>query len=135
MMTIRPSTALRNDYGEISRLCRESDEPVFITRNGEGDLVVQSLAAYNRREASLELREKLLEAEEQLASGVQPVPLEQAAGKWSCRQPAKYSWAAGSWMRSCWKKACPFLRMKRHCVLFLPKVTPGTVTANSQPAV
>ena len=82
MMTIRPSIALRNEYGEISRICRESGEPVFITRNGEGDLVVQSLAAYNQREASLELREKLLEAEEQLASGVKPIPLEEAAEGW-----------------------------------------------------
>lgn len=82
MMTIRPSTALRNEYGEISRICRESGEPVFITRNGEGDLVIQSLAAYNQREASLELREKLLEAEEQLASGVKPIPLEEAAAGW-----------------------------------------------------
>lgn len=81
-MKIRPSTALRNGYNEISRFCHESEEPVFITKNGEGDLVVQSLASYNRREASLELREKLLEAEEQLASGVQPVPLAVAAKGW-----------------------------------------------------
>lgn len=82
LMTIRSSTALRNDYGEISRLCRESGEPVFITRNGDGDLVVQSIDAYNRREAGLDLREKLLEAEEQLASGVKPIPLEEAAEGW-----------------------------------------------------
>ena len=63
-MMIRPSTAIRNEYNEISRTCHESGQPIFITKNGEGDLVVQSLAAYNRREASLELREKLLEAEE-----------------------------------------------------------------------
>ena len=81
-MTIRPSTVLRNDYGEISRLCRESGEPVFITRNGDGDLVVQSLDSYNRREATLDLREKLLEAEEQLASGIEPIPLEAAAAEW-----------------------------------------------------
>lgn len=81
-MTIRPSTALRNDYGEIARICRDSGEPVFITRNGEGDLVVLSLDAYNRREASMELREKLLEAEEQLASGVKSIPLEEAAAGW-----------------------------------------------------
>lgn len=82
MMTIRPSTALGNEYAEISRVCHESGEPVFITQNGEGDLVVQSIAAYNRREASLALREKLLEAEEQLAAGVKPLPLSEAAGKW-----------------------------------------------------
>lgn len=82
MMIIRPSTAIRNEYNEISRICRESGKPVFITKNGEGDLVVQSLAAYNQREASIELREKLLEAEEQLAAGIEPVPLETAAKKW-----------------------------------------------------
>ncbi len=81
-MTIRPSTALRNEYSEISRVCHESGEPIFITKNGEGDLVVQSIAAYNQREASLELREKLLEAEEQLAAGVKPIPLDEAAAKW-----------------------------------------------------
>lgn len=84
-MMIRPSTALRNEYAEISRVCHESGEPVFITKNGEGDLVVQSLDAYNRREASLELREKLLEAEEQLASGVKPIPFEQAMANWRAK--------------------------------------------------
>lgn len=81
-MKIRPSTAIRNEYNEISRFCHESEQPVFITKNGEGDLVVQSLDSYNRREASLELREKLLEAEEQLAAGIQPVSLAAAAKSW-----------------------------------------------------
>ena len=87
-MTIRPSTALRNEYSEISRACHESGEPIFITKNGEGDLVVQSIAAFNQREASLDLREKLLEAEEQLASGVQPMALEEAAKKWRAKVDA-----------------------------------------------
>lgn len=81
-MMIRPSTAIRNEYNEISRVCHESGEPVFITRNGEGDLVVQSLSAYTQRETSLDLREKLLEAEEQLASGIKPVPLKEAIQGW-----------------------------------------------------
>ena len=84
-MEIRPSTSIRNGYNDLSRFCRESGEPVFITKNGEGDLVVQSLAAFNRREANLELREKLLEAEEQLAAGAQTVTLEAAAGRWQQR--------------------------------------------------
>ena len=91
MTVIRPSTALRNEYTEISRTCHENGEPVFITRNGEGDLVVLSIEAYHRREASLELREKLLEAEEQLASGVKPVPLEEAAVKWRERVHAAHT--------------------------------------------
>ena len=91
MTMIRPSTALRNEYTEISRTCHEKGEPVFITRNGEGDLVVLSMEAYHQREASLELREKLLEAEEQLASGVKPVPLDEAAAKWRAKVNAVHT--------------------------------------------
>ena len=91
MTTIRPSTALRNEYSEISKACHENGQPIFITKNGEGDLVVLSIEAFNQREASLELREKLLEAEEQLASGVKPVPLEEAAAKWRARVDAIHS--------------------------------------------
>jgi len=68
-MTIRPSTALRNEYNDISTFCKENAQPVFITKNGEGDLVVMSIDAYSQREAMLDLREKLLDAETQLLSG------------------------------------------------------------------
>lgn len=81
-MMIRPSTALRNEYNDISRTCRETGDPIFITRNGEGDLVVQSIDSYNRREASLELRERLLEAEEQLAAGSPLIALDEAMEGW-----------------------------------------------------
>ncbi len=81
-MMIRPSTAIRNEYNDISRTCHESGQPVFITKNGEGDLVVQSISAFNRREANLELREKLLEAEEQLTAGTQLISLSDAATHW-----------------------------------------------------
>lgn len=81
-MMIRPSTALRNEYNDISKTCRETGRPVFITKNGEGDLVVQSLSAYEARENALLLREKLLEAEEQLASGVKPLPISGAMTGW-----------------------------------------------------
>ena len=60
---IRPSTALRNEYNEISAYCKEKGQPVFLTKNGEGDLVVMSIDAYNAREEWLNVREKLLEAE------------------------------------------------------------------------
>ncbi len=68
-MYIKPSTALRNEYGEISQLCKEKGEPVFLTRNGEGDLVVMSIESYEKREAMLDLREKLLEAEQLKLNG------------------------------------------------------------------
>lgn len=66
---IKPSTALRNEYNDISTFCKEKMEPVFLTKNGEGDLVVMSIEAYTYREELLDLREKLLDAEMQRISG------------------------------------------------------------------
>ncbi len=68
-MMIKPSTSLRNEYNEISSYCRQNKQPVFLTKNGEGDLVVMSMEAYSYREEMLNLREKLLEAEAQRLSG------------------------------------------------------------------
>ena len=48
MVTIRPSSDLRNKYNEISEFCHTYNEPVFITKNGSGDLVVLSNAEYER---------------------------------------------------------------------------------------
>ena len=67
-MMIKPSTSLRNEYNEISTYCKQNKQPVFLTKNGEGDLVVMSMEAYSYREEMLNLREKLLEAEAQRLS-------------------------------------------------------------------
>ena len=48
MATIRPSSDLRNNYNEISEFCHQYNEPVFLTKNGKGDLVVLSNAEYER---------------------------------------------------------------------------------------
>jgi len=69
-MLIKPSTALRNEYNSISVLCKEKREPVFLTKNGEGDLVLMSIETYQYREEMLDLREKLLSAEANRLSGV-----------------------------------------------------------------
>ncbi|MCC8185784.1 type II toxin-antitoxin system prevent-host-death family antitoxin [Cloacibacillus porcorum] len=68
-MFIKPSTALRNEYNEIAELCKREDSPVFLTKNGEGDLVVMSVEHYTRREMMLDLREKLLRSEAERIAG------------------------------------------------------------------
>ena len=58
-MNIRPSAAIRQNYNEIADMCRKTAEPVFLTKNGEGDLVVMDIETFNRREKMLKLREEL----------------------------------------------------------------------------
>jgi PHD/YefM family antitoxin component YafN of YafNO toxin-antitoxin module len=69
MSSIRSISDLRNKSHEIESLCHESGEPVFITKNGEGDLVVMSQAAYERDQARLELYRLLDEAEADVQAG------------------------------------------------------------------
>ena len=76
-MNIQPSANIRNNYNNIADLCKSTSEPVYLTKNGEGDLVVMSLEAYSYREEMLNLREKLLEAEEQRLSGVKSYSLDE----------------------------------------------------------
>ena len=68
-MNIRPSAAIRQNYNEIAEMCRNTAEPVFLTKNGEGDLVVMDIETYNRREKMLKLREELLSVEEDRLAG------------------------------------------------------------------
>ncbi len=68
-MNIRPSAAIRQNYNEIADLCRKTEEPIFLTKNGEGDLVVMDIETFNRRERMLRLREELLSVEEDRLAG------------------------------------------------------------------
>lgn len=70
-MNIRPSAAIRQNYNEIAELCRKTAEPIFLTKNGEGDLVVMDMGTYERREKMLKLREELLAVEEDRLAGRQ----------------------------------------------------------------
>ena len=68
-MQIKPSASIRQNYNEIADMCRKSAEPVFLTKNGEGDLVVMDIETYNKREKMLQLREELLAVEEDKMAG------------------------------------------------------------------
>ncbi len=68
-MNIKPSAAIRQNYNEIAALCKATGEPVYLTKNGEGDLVVMDIEAFSQRERMLKLREELLSVEEERLHG------------------------------------------------------------------
>ena len=63
MPQIRPVSDLRNNFADISRIVHETSEPVFLTKNGYGDMVVMSMEAYERYQFRSEVYFKLKEAE------------------------------------------------------------------------
>jgi prevent-host-death family protein len=69
MPIIKPISDLRNKSNEISELAHNSNEPIFITKNGEGDLVVMSMSHYSKLQLKLELLGKLSAAQNQKADG------------------------------------------------------------------
>lgn len=68
-MIIKASATLRNDYASISALAKETKEPIYITKNGEGDLVLMCIDAFEKREQMLQLRAKVLQAEQERING------------------------------------------------------------------
>ena len=77
MPIIRPISDLRNKFREISELVHECDEPVFITREGRGDMVVMSMAAWERNQARDEIHRKIEEAEADERAGDRGITLKQ----------------------------------------------------------
>lgn len=77
-MIIKASASLRNDYTSISSLAKKTNEPIFITKNGEGDGVFMSINAFEKREQTLELRAKIMQAEEERLSGAKTKSINEA---------------------------------------------------------
>ncbi len=77
-MIIKASASLRNDYTTISNMAKETKEPIYITKNGEGDLVLMSIEAFERREQILQLRAKVLQAEQERLDGAETVSVSEA---------------------------------------------------------
>ena len=77
-MLIKASAALRNDYATISALAKETKEPIYITKNGEGDLVLMSIDAFEKREQMLQLRARVLQAEQERLDGAETISVSEA---------------------------------------------------------
>ncbi len=75
MPVIKPISDLRNKANEISQMVHNADEPIFITKNGEGDMVVMSLTHYAKLQKKLELLNKLSAAQAQHAASDKGRPL------------------------------------------------------------
>jgi len=77
-MIIKASAVLRNNYASISDMAKETGEPIYITRKGEGDLVVMNIEAFERRDQILKLRERILRAEQERISGAKTLTVDEA---------------------------------------------------------
>lgn len=86
-MIIKSSVALLNDYGKISALAHETGEPIYITNNGEGDIVVMSIDAFEKLEQLILLKTRLALSDQSLIAGEPTVSLSDARE----RLEAKYS--------------------------------------------
>ena len=68
-MMIRSATSLRNDYDGMVRLSKEKQEPIYLTRNGEGEMVFLPIDLWEKREAELSLLAELLRREQNRLAG------------------------------------------------------------------
>ena len=69
-MVIKPSTAIRNNYRKVADFCIETGQPVFLTNNGEGELVVMSIQAWQEERQRVQIEEALLRIEAEKRAGI-----------------------------------------------------------------
>ena len=80
-MTIYPSAVIRQNYNKVSEECKKTKEPIYLTKNGEGDLVVMDIKSFEYREKMLKLREELLSVEEDRLAGRTGVDIDELDSK------------------------------------------------------
>lgn len=78
---IQPSAMIRRNYNEVARICREEGTPVFLSKNGEDDLVAIAVEQYCKREQQILLRERLVEIEKRRRAGVKDFPAQTVRGR------------------------------------------------------
>lgn len=76
-MFIRSATALRNDYDGMVRLSKENQEPIFLTRNGDGEMVFLPIELWEKREAELDMLSMLLKREQSRQAGAKTFSMEE----------------------------------------------------------
>jgi len=89
MPVIKSISSMRNKTREIATICHKQDEPVYLTTNGEGDLVVMSIGHYERLKAQVELFQKLGVAQAQSAAGKKGISHTQMMAKLRQRAHAR----------------------------------------------
>ena len=78
-MEIRSATALRNDYDGMVRLSKEKQTPIFLTRNGDGEMVFLPIELWEKREAELNLLAEMLRRERSMLAGSRTASMDQMA--------------------------------------------------------
>lgn len=68
-MYIKPSAYIRKNYKDVASLCKATGEPVYLTNNGEGELVVMSIEAYEGHTQQAKIQQDLLRLELEKAKG------------------------------------------------------------------
>ena len=74
---IKPSSELRKNYNSVAEICRTRKVPVFLTRNGEGDMVLMDIETFSRREEDLNLAQRLAATELARISGTKDLSVEE----------------------------------------------------------